>query len=99
MSGIGAAVRGNLNLPDDRIVEFWTTPRSKARIIGNIAIALQNQELKFNQAACPNLRTELLGYMSDDEYCVTDCVISLAVALDQAGSIPPPGRVIAIIQV
>jgi len=45
------------------------------------------------------LRTELLGYMSDDEYCVTDCVMSLAVALDQAGSIPPPGRVIAVIQV
>ncbi len=99
MSGIGAAVRGNLNLPDDRIVEFWTTPRSKARIIGNIAVALQNQELKFDQDACPNLRTELLGYMSDDEYCVTDCVMSLAVALDQAGSIPPPGRVIAVIQV
>jgi len=48
--------------------------------------------------ACPNLRTELLGYMSDDEYCVTDSVMSLAVALDQAGSIPPPGHVIAVIQ-
>jgi hypothetical protein len=99
MSGIGAAVRGNLNVADNRIVEFWTTVRSKARIIGNIAVALQNGEIKYDQTECPNLRTELLGYMSDDEYCVTDCVMSLAVALDQAGSIPPLGRVLSVIQI
>jgi len=81
------------------IVEFLTTLRSKARIIGNMAVAIQNGELKFNQDECPNLRTELLGYMSDDEFCVTDCVMSLAVALDQAGSIPTPGRVMAIIEI
>jgi hypothetical protein len=99
MSGIGAAVRGNLSLPDQRIVEFWTTVRSKARIIGNVAVALQNQELKYDQRQCPNLRTELLGYMSDDEFCVTDCVMSLAIALDQAGSIPPLARVMCVLQV
>jgi hypothetical protein len=37
--------------------------------------------------------------MSDDEFCVTDCVMSLAVALDQAGSIPKLGRVMAIIEI
>jgi hypothetical protein len=35
----------------------------------------------------------LLGYMLDDEYCITDCVMSLAWALDAAGSIQPLGVV------
>jgi hypothetical protein len=99
MSGIGAAVRGNLEIPGNRVVEFWTTDRSKARIIGNVALAVQNGEFKFDGDACPNLRSELLGYMTPDDYCVTDCVMSLAVALDQASNIPTPGRLMKVFQI
>ena len=99
MSGIGAAVRGNLNIPDSQLVEFWTTQRSKARIIGNVAIALQTQELKYDEKKNPQLRTELLGYMEDDEYCQTDTVMSLAVALDQAGTTPQPGTMLGFVLV
>jgi len=91
-------VRGNLEIPDSRIVEFWTTARSKARAIGNIALALEQGTLKFDHNAMPQLRTELLGYLEDDTYCVTDCVMSLAVALDSAPqALMPLGRVGRII--
>lgn len=73
-----------------------TTARSKARIIGYVAVSLQEQTLKYDERACPNLRTALLGYTLDDEYCVTDCVMSLAIALDAAGSIVPQGRIIGV---
>jgi hypothetical protein len=37
--------------------------------------------------------------MEDNMYCQTDYVLSLAVALDQAGTIQPLGCVISVIQV
>jgi hypothetical protein len=100
MSGIGAAVRGNLDVPDYRIIEFWTTQKSKARIIGGVARELQSQTLKFSHKHFPQLRTELAGYQDDDTYCVTDCVMSLAIAIDQAGEAHRlrPGRVMSVIQ-
>jgi hypothetical protein len=100
MSGIGAAVRGNLNIPDYLIVEFWTTARSKARIVGAVARELQSETLKFSHEHFPQLATELRGYQDDDTYCVTDCVMSLAIAIDCAAEAHKngPGRVLTVIE-
>jgi hypothetical protein len=81
-TGIGSAVIGHVNCP---VNEFKTTSPSKVRIIENVAMCLEGQTLKFSHAACPTLAQELRAYQEPDDYCETDCVMSLAIGLDSLG--------------
>jgi len=97
MSGIGQSVAGNLEIPTQRVVPFWTTERSKARIIGNIVLALEQGTLKFDHDENPQLAKELRGYQQPDTYVVQDHIMSLAVTLGCAGeAYVRPGRVLGI---
>jgi hypothetical protein len=97
MSGIGASVAGNLELPKHRIIEWWTTERSKARAIGDVQLALENGLLKFDHDENPQLAKELRSYQQPDTYVVQDCIMSLAVTLASAGSAyVRPGTVIRV---
>jgi terminase large subunit-like protein len=98
MSGIGQSVAGNVELREPRLIEFWTTERSKARIIGNVQLALEQKTLKFDHNVIPQLAKELRGYTTPDTYCQTDTVMSLAITLGCAGeAYVRPGRVMSII--
>jgi Terminase RNaseH-like domain len=100
MSGIGQSVAGNLGLPTSRVIPFWTTERSKARIIGNVVLALESGLLKFDHSQNPQLVKELLGYQQPDTYIVQDHIMSLAVSLGCAGeAYVRPGTVIGVFQV
>ena len=99
MTGIGAAVIGHLDIPTSQLLEFKTTALSKARIIGNLCLYLESQELKWSHKACPTLTLEMRGYQEPDDYCQTDCVISLAIALDCAAQAhESTGRILGVIE-
>ena len=80
----GEAVRENLDLPQQQLIGFKTTPSSKARIIQQLRIALQNQLIKWDTGTCPELDAEMRGYQLPDDNVVQDSVIALAIALEHA---------------
>jgi hypothetical protein len=93
----GAAVRENLDLPQHQLVGFTTTASSKARIIEQLKIAVQNQHIKWDADTCPQLDSEMRGYQLPDDNVVQDSVIALAIALEHAPHAHRGGRVGPII--
>jgi hypothetical protein len=57
----GEAVRENLDLPEQQVIGFKTTPSSKARIIQQLKIAIQNWVIKWAADTCPQLDAEMLA--------------------------------------
>ncbi len=97
-NGIGQAVLGTVDIPKEELIEFSTTNISKNRAISTLEIHLQNNEISWETDACPNLAGELKSYQIPDDYCVTDCVMSLAIGLDCAGqALPTPGRILGVL--
>ncbi len=80
----GEAVRENLDLSQQQLIGFKTTPSSKARIIQQLRIALQNQLIKWDAETCPELDAEMRGYQLPDDNVVQDSVVALAIALEHA---------------
>jgi Terminase RNaseH-like domain len=91
----GEAVRENLDLPQHELLGFRTTASSKARIIEQLQIAVQNWVIKWDPAACPQLDAEMRGYQRPDDNVVQDSVIALAIALEHA-PLAHKGRVLDI---
>jgi hypothetical protein len=79
----GAAVCDNLALPEHELRRFTTSKTSKARIIENLRLHLQQQSLKFHPALT-QLEAELRDYQLPDDNVIQDSVISLAIALEHA---------------
>ena len=98
-NGVGAAVIGHLEIPEHQLLSFTTSALSKARMIANLGLYLQQQTLKFDPQAFPQLDRELRAYQDPDEYCVQDCVMSVAMALDQAPKAHQGGRVLQVFYV
>lgn len=97
MNGLGQSVFGNLDLPPSRKKEFWTTERSKSRIIGNIVLAIEGGLLKFDHDKNPQLVTELRGYTLPDLHVTQDHIMSLAIGLGCAGeAYVKPARAIGV---
>jgi len=67
----GAAVLENLNLPEHELEGFTTTRDSKARIIQQLKLKMQQWCIKWNAEACPQL---------DADNVVQDSVMALAIA-------------------
>ena len=80
----GEAVRENLNLRAHEVNGFNMTKPSKARILQQLKIALQNETLKWDPDACPQLDAEMRGYQLPDDNFVQDSVMTLAIALEHA---------------
>jgi hypothetical protein len=94
----GGAVLENLDLPEHELIGFTTTATSKARIIQQLAIAVQNWLMKWDPALCPQLESEMRGYQLPDDHVVQDSVIALAIALEHAPSAHSTGRILAVIR-
>ncbi len=80
----GEAVLENLDLPEHELEGFATTKSSKARIIAQLKLALQNQLMKWDPVACSQLDSEVRGYQLPDDNIVQDSVMTLSIALDYA---------------
>jgi hypothetical protein len=76
----GAAVLENLNLPEHELEGFTTTRDSKARIIQQLKLKMQQWCIKWNPEACPQLDAEMRGYQIPDDNVVQDSVMALAIA-------------------
>jgi hypothetical protein len=98
VNGIGIGLVRNLRIPSHRIYEHNTTSLSKRRMIGNLAVAVQNGEVAWNPKQCPDLDQEMRGYKEDDKAIRQDCVMALAVGLDNLDIIynPNAGRVLGV---
>jgi hypothetical protein len=92
----GEAVRENLDLPEHQVIGFTTSPSSKARIIQQLKIAIQNWAIKWDAHACPQLDAEMRGYQLVDDNVEQDSVIALAIALEHAPQAHRGGRVIRL---
>jgi hypothetical protein len=97
-NAMGAAVRENLDIPEEQLRGFQTTKPSKARIIAQLKLALQNQTLKWNPRDCPQLDAEMRGYQLPDDNVVQDSVIALAIAEEYApeAHISSGGRILGV---
>lgn len=85
-NGPGEAVLENLDLPQ-RVVEesgFSTTKPSKAKIIENLTVLIQNHGLHYSQRHWPQLDTELRGYQIPDDAVIQDSVMALAIACSES---------------
>jgi hypothetical protein len=98
-NAMGAAVIQHLRIPEHRVVSFTTSAVSKARMVENLGVYLQSQLLKFDPRAFPYLDHELRAYQVPDDHCVQDCVMSAAIALDQAPEAFSGGRVLPVFTV
>lgn len=96
-NGPGEAVAENLdNIRGAELVLFNTSKSSKARIIEELQVALENQRLRWSADAWPQLDAEVRGYQIPDTNIVQDSVMALAIGnshLDapyRAGRLRPP---------
>lgn len=92
----GEAVRENLNIPERQVIGFKTTKPSKARIITQLKLRLQQQTLKWRATECPQLDVEMRGYQIPDDDVVQDSVMTLAIAEDHAHLAYSAGRVMGV---
>jgi hypothetical protein len=97
----GEAVLENLDLPEFVIQEakFSTTQVSKARILSQLKLYLQNGTLRWDDGACSTLTSEMRGYQLPDENVRQDTVLSLAIAVEYAGKVHTEGRIMGIAHV
>lgn len=93
----GEAVRENLTLPPRQVIGFKTTPNSKARIIEGLKIGFQQQVIRYDADAWPQLDTELRGYMLPDDQIVQDSVMTLAIGYDTAPKAHSYGKLGSVI--
>lgn len=96
-NGPGEAVAENLNFrQDDRT--GWavvpTTGKSKPRMLEALQLALEQLGIIWSEDEWPQLAAEIRGYQIPDDAIVQDSVMTLAIAIDNAGSrASRPGRV------
>ncbi len=79
-NGPGEAVAENLDIAEHRITLFKTTGQSKARILEQLQVALEQRTLRWDAAAFPQLDAEVRGYQIPDDAIVQDSVMALAIA-------------------
>lgn len=94
----GEAVAENLvGIPDHELILFNTSAKSKARILEELRVALEQHHLKWDALSWPQLDSEVRGYMIPDDHIVQDSVMSLAIGnahLSQAFSVGKVGKVL-----
>jgi len=77
----GEAVAENLvGISEHELELFWTGAASKAKIIEDLLLALENETLRWSGGAWPQLDLEVRSYQIPDDAIVQDSVISLAIA-------------------
>jgi hypothetical protein len=76
----GEAVRENLSLRPSQVKGFLTTEKTKATILTQLQLAFQQQTLRYDGKAFPQLDAELRSYQWDDVALTQDSVMALAIA-------------------
>lgn len=83
-TGIGAAVAGNLDIPQRELIAADTNKESKPQMIGELQFAIEKGALAYSAKDFPLLHAELRDYQHRDEDLTTDHVMSLAIAYHHA---------------
>lgn len=79
-NGPGEAVAENLEgVKESELILFNTTQRSKAKIIEELQVALENRHLRWSASAWQQLDAEIRGYQIPDDSIVQDSVMALAI--------------------
>jgi hypothetical protein len=76
----GTAVAENTSIPDDEMILFTTTRKSKPVIIEGLVVAFESQTLRYSHEDFEQLHRELSDYQYADEELVQDSVMALAIA-------------------
>lgn len=94
----GEAVIENLNvgIEEQKEAKFATTNASKARILQQLALQLQNQQIRWDPLECSQLDAEVRGYQIPDDNIIQDSVISLALAIEAAPAAYDIGKVVGV---
>lgn len=94
----GEAVIENLNIPleEQKEAKFATTNASKARILSQLHLQIQNQMIRWDPLECSQLDAEVRGYQLPDDNIIQDSVISLSLALEAAPGAYSVGRVLGV---
>lgn len=96
----GEAVRENLDIPESQVEGFKTTPSSKARILTQLRLMLQNWLIRWDPDACHQLDVEMRGYQLPDDNVVQDSVMTLAIGVDCASRVTSStGKVMGVVGV
>ncbi len=98
-NGPGEAVMENLSIPQHQLIGYQTSGTSKPRMIANLQVVLQNQQLKWDPDQCPQLNSEMSGYLIPDDNVIQDSVMALAIAEECSSQAFLTGRVMGIIEV
>lgn len=90
----GEAVAENLEDVNEReIILFNTGQRSKAKILEELQIALENRTLRWSRRAWPQLDNEVRGYQIPDDNIIQDSVMALAIGVGNLTAAYSTGRV------
>lgn len=85
LNSAGEAVKENLDLPEDEVIGFTTTGKSKPRILAGLKIGFQKELVRYDARTWSQLDVELRDYKIPDEHVVQDSVMSLAIGYAHAG--------------
>jgi hypothetical protein len=91
----GEAVIENLNfgIEEQKEAKFVTSQASKARILSQLNLQIQNEMIRWDPLECSQLDSEVRGYQLPDDNIVQDSVISLCLALEAAPQAYTVGKV------
>lgn len=92
-NGPGEAVAENLDIPARELILFNTSQKSKAKIIEELQLALENHTIRWDASSWPQLDSEVRGYQIPDNSIVQDSVMSLAIGNAHASAVLVQGRV------
>jgi hypothetical protein len=83
-SGIGYPIRQGVKIREERLHGVLTTGVSKPRMLGELQVLIEQQYLRYDAKALPQLDRELRSYTTPDTHITTDCVMALAFAVNGA---------------
>lgn len=95
----GEAVMENCEIPEGQMEGFATTGPSKARIISNLELLVEQHSISYSAADWPQLDAEMRGYQLPDTNVVQDSVMAMAIGASYVSARSHKGRVRRVIRV
>jgi Terminase RNaseH-like domain len=81
-NGVGLGVFRNVRVSSSRKHERFTTPKVKRGMVSDLALLVQAKQIAWDATVAPDLDKEMRGYKEEDANIKQDCVMALALAID-----------------
>jgi Terminase RNaseH-like domain len=81
-NGVGLGVFRNCRVSSSRKYERFTTPKVKRGMVSDLALLVQAKQIAWDATVAPDLDKEMRGYKEEDANIKQDCVMALALAID-----------------